>query len=189
MQAETDIIIKRIRKKSSKAKKVVFVSGSFNIIHPGHLRLLRFAKECGDYLVVAVLDNTFPGSFVDEKLRLESIQAIAWVDYSFILRDTVNNFIDRLRPAFVVKGKEHEERENPEKDILRQYGGKLIFGSGEISFSSVDYEFGMEGTIPIFHKKTNRLSPASQFHFPGSGHDHRQDEQSEDMCFRRCDRG
>jgi len=43
-----------------------------------------------------------------------------------------------LRPAFVVKGKEHEERENPEKDILRQYGGKLIFGSGEISFSSVD---------------------------------------------------
>jgi len=100
--------------------------------------LLRFAKECGDYLVVAVLDNIFPGSFVDEKLRLESIQAIAWVDYSFILHDTVNDFIEKLRPAYVVKGKEHEDRENPEKDILRQYGGKLIFGSGEISFSSVD---------------------------------------------------
>jgi len=28
--------------------KTVFVSGSFNVLHPGHLRLFRFAKECGD---------------------------------------------------------------------------------------------------------------------------------------------
>ena len=34
--------------------KTVFVSGHFNVIHPGHLRLLRFAKECGNRLVVAV---------------------------------------------------------------------------------------------------------------------------------------
>ncbi|MDI9569364.1 MAG: PfkB family carbohydrate kinase [Pseudomonadota bacterium] len=138
MTAETDKIVKYIRKKSSGSKKIVFVSGSFNIIHPGHLRLLRFAKECGDYLVVAVLDNSFPGSFIDEKLRLESIQAITWVDYSFILHDAVADFIEKLQPAYVVKGKEHEDRENPEKNALRKYGGKLIFGSGEISFSSVD---------------------------------------------------
>jgi len=125
-------------KKQTKGKKVVFVSGNFNIIHPGHLRLLRFAKECGDYLVVGVLDNKYPGSFIDEQLRLESIKAIAWVDYSFILREPTVAFIEKLKPAFVVKGKEHEERENHEKDILKQYGGKLIFGSGEISFSSVD---------------------------------------------------
>ena len=125
-------------KKQSRNKKVVFVSGHFNIIHPGHLRLLRFANECGDYLVVGVLDNTSSGSFMDEHLRLENIQAIAWVDYSFILREEVANFIAKLRPVFVVKGKEHEERENPEIEILRQYGGKLIFGSGEISFSSVE---------------------------------------------------
>src|SRR4030042_6188393 len=125
-------------KKQSQGKKVVFVSGNFNIIHPGHLRLLRFAKECGNYLVVGIMDNKSPGSFIDEQLRLESIQAIARVDYSFILHEPTVAFIEKLRPAFVVKGKEHEERENPEKDILKQYGGKLIFGSGEISFSSVD---------------------------------------------------
>jgi rfaE bifunctional protein kinase chain/domain len=125
-------------KKQTKGKKIVFVSGNFNIIHPGHLRLLRFAKECGDYLVVGVLDNTYPGSFIDERLRLESIQAIAWVNCSFILREPLVTFLGKLKPAFVVKGKEHEERENPEKEILKKYGGKLIFGSGEISFSSVD---------------------------------------------------
>jgi len=129
--------LKHIKKHSAR-KKVVFVSGNFNIIHPGHLRLLRFAKECGDYLVVGVLDDKAAGSFIDEKLRLEGLQAIAWVDYAFILRESPVAFIEKLQPAFVVKGKEHEERENPEKDVLHQYGGKLLFSSGEISFSSID---------------------------------------------------
>ena len=125
-------------KKHSFRKKVVFVSGNFNIIHPGHLRLLRFARECGDYLVVGVLDDKSPGSFIDEKLRLEGLQAIAWVDHALILREAPVDFIAKLKPSFVIKGKEHEEKDNPEKEILKQYGGKLIFGSGEISFSSID---------------------------------------------------
>lgn len=122
----------------SKNKKVVFVSGNFNVIHPGHLRLLRFAKECGDYLVVGIHDNKSPGAFVDEQLRLEGLKAITWVDEAFILGETVISFIEKLRPAFVVKGKEHEERENPEKNVLSQFGGKLLFSSGEISFSSIN---------------------------------------------------
>jgi len=129
--------IKYLKKKSSR-KRLVFVSGNFNIIHPGHLRLLRFAKECGDYLVAGVLDNKSPGSFIDEELRLEGLQAIAWVDYAFVLRESPMAFIEKLQPTFVVKGKEHEERENPEKDVLNHYGGKLLFSSGEISFSSID---------------------------------------------------
>jgi rfaE bifunctional protein kinase chain/domain len=124
--------------KDSARKRIVFVSGNFNIIHPGHLRLLRFAKECGDYLVVGVLDDKSPGSFIDEKLRLEGLQAISWVDYALILSETPVAFIEKLQPAFVVKGMEHEGFENPEKDVLHQYGGKLLFSSGEISFSSVD---------------------------------------------------
>ena len=129
--------IKYLKKKSSR-RRLVFVSGNFNIIHPGHLRLLRFAKECGDYLVAGVLDNKSPGSFIDEELRLEGLQAIAWVDYAFVLRESPMAFIEKLQPTFVVKGKEHEERENPEKDVLNHYGGKLLFSSGEISFSSID---------------------------------------------------
>jgi cytidyltransferase-like protein len=35
-------------------KKVAFVYGNFNIFHPGHLRLLKFAKESSDYLIVGV---------------------------------------------------------------------------------------------------------------------------------------
>jgi len=38
-----------------KGQRLVFVSGNFNVIHPGHLRILRFANECGDCLVVGVM--------------------------------------------------------------------------------------------------------------------------------------
>jgi rfaE bifunctional protein kinase chain/domain len=38
----------------------------------------------------------------------------------------------------VVKGKEHQERENPEQAAVGEYGGRLLFGSGEVRFSSLD---------------------------------------------------
>jgi rfaE bifunctional protein kinase chain/domain len=129
--------LKQIRR-NAKNKRVVFVSGNFNIIHPGHLRLLRFARECGDYLVVGLHDASNEGALMPENLRLEGIQSINWVDHGFALHDMPAVFIEELKPAFVVKGKEHEDRNNPEATAVEKSGGKILFGSGDISFSSVD---------------------------------------------------
>ena len=119
-------------------RRIVFVSGNFNILHPGHLRLLRFARECGDYLVVGVLCQASPGTFLPEELRLESVQSINWVNYAFLLHDPPEQFVEALQPAIVVKGKEHEYLNNPEAEIVAGYGGKLLFSSGDLTFSSVD---------------------------------------------------
>lgn len=119
-------------------RRVVFVSGNFNILHPGHLRLLRFARECGDYLVVGVFASTVQGAYIEENLRLESIQAINWVDYAFILNESPEKFIRELKPTFVVMGNEHEDKFNPEASVVSTYGGKLLFCSGDFSFSSID---------------------------------------------------
>lgn len=124
--------------RAARGRRVVFVSGNFNIVHPGHLRLLRFAKECGDHLVVGVLDSRSPGAFLEESLRLEGVEAIQWVDQAFLLEDAPTDFIGALRPAVVVKGSEHEQAENPEAAVVAGYGGQLLFGSGDISFSSLD---------------------------------------------------
>ena len=137
LHPESAKALKHIRRNAGK-KRVVFVSGNFNIIHPGHLRLLRFARECGDYLVVGVCDARNEGALMPENLRLEGIQSISWVDHGFILHDAPAAFIEELKPAFVVKGKEHEDRNNPEAAAVEKSGGKILFGSGDISFSSVD---------------------------------------------------
>ena len=98
-------------------KRIIFVSGNFNILHPGHLRLLRFARECGDYLVVGVLCQTSPGTFLPEELRLESVQSINWVNYAFLLHDPPEHFVEALQPAIVVKGKGHGRLHNPEAEV------------------------------------------------------------------------
>lgn len=125
--------------KARGARKIVFVSGNFNVLHPGHLRLLNFAKDCGDFLVVGVFEDANGNKIhVPEHLRLEAVQAISVVDYAFILRVPSEKFIAMLKPAVVVKGKDRESGENPEREVVESYGGKLFFGSGEVRFSSLD---------------------------------------------------
>jgi rfaE bifunctional protein kinase chain/domain len=120
--------------------RTVFVSGNFNVLHPGHLRLLRFARECGERLIVGIYSDRLAGeaAHVPQNLRLEGVQANNWVDEVLIIDEDVTNVIGRLRPDIVVKGKEHEPAFNPELRILEQYGGRLLFSSGETIFSSVD---------------------------------------------------
>ena len=131
-------IIAEIKNKIGSDKRIVFVSGNFNTIHPGHFRLLKFAAECGDYLIVGVTDDKANGVLVPEALRLEGVRSISYVDYSFVMSNPSEQIIMMLKPSIVVKGQEHEAQFNPEQDVVDNYGGKLVFSSGEMRFSCVD---------------------------------------------------
>jgi rfaE bifunctional protein kinase chain/domain len=136
-------------------QKLVFVSGNFNIIHPGHLRLLNFAQTCGDRLVVGLFEDAEPGVLVPYELRSESLRSMSAVsDVISIKMDQLADFISALKPHAVVKGKEHETGHNPERDVVRAYGGHLIFSSGEAKFSSVDLirsELALPGEFILRH--------------------------------------
>jgi rfaE bifunctional protein kinase chain/domain len=139
LRAESQAAVSSIRARVAAGKRIVFVSGNFNILHPGHLRLLRFAAECGDYLVVGVLSDAIsPNAQLPEKTRLEGVQAIAWVNQAVVLHDGPEAFVAALRPDVVVKGWEHENGANPELAAVQAYGGKLLFGSGDTTFSSLE---------------------------------------------------
>jgi rfaE bifunctional protein kinase chain/domain len=133
-----NLIVEAIRCQAPLGGDVVFVSGNFNILHPGHLRLLQFARECGDYLVVGVTSNRVAGraAILDEALRLEAVRANTSVGHAFILDMPAEEFVGELKPEVVVKGKEHEEMFNAEALAVAAYGGRLLFGSGDTVFSA-----------------------------------------------------
>ena len=119
--------------------RVSFVSGKFNVIHPGHIRLFRFAREISDYLVVGIFENGSSDDLVIAKEeRLEGVTSNTWVDAAFILREDLPSTIKQLKPDIVVKGTEHENRDNPELAAVEEYGGVVHFASGNTSFSSLE---------------------------------------------------
>lgn len=118
--------------------RIAFVSGNFNVVHPGHLRILKFAKDNADFLVVGVNPDYTKGVSLARDLRLESLAAITLIDLVVALEDEPEEFIQQLQPEIVVKGKEFEKRKNSEQAVIDTYGGKLIFGGGEMRFSSIN---------------------------------------------------
>ena len=135
---ESTELIKRVKERAG-GGRVIFVSGNFNIIHPGHLRLINFARTCGDFLVVGIFKDEEPGVVLPADMREESLLSLEAVsEVVQISQGELVGFLKNLKPYAVVKGKEHEKYANPEKDVLKRYGGHLIFSSGEAKFSSVD---------------------------------------------------
>lgn len=118
--------------------KTVLISGHFNVLHPGHLRLFKFARECGERLIVAVESDRIAGTaaYISEDLRLEGVHTNGFVDDAFIFDTKIEDVIDSYRPDIVVKGREHEDNFNVELEVLSTYGGELRFGAGDLVFSS-----------------------------------------------------
>ncbi len=135
--AHGDIACQTIRASCGANQTIAFVSGNFNVVHPGHLRLLKFAAEQADILVVGINPNSTRGVTLAQDMRLENVRSISFVNHVVRLETSAADFIAKLQPSVVVKGKEFEDRSNPEQDVVALYGGRLIFSSGELRFTSL----------------------------------------------------
>lgn len=127
-------------------KTVVQCHGCFDIVHPGHIRYLQFARQQGDVLVVSLTGDADISKGdqrpnIPQELRAESLAALMFVDYVYIdPQPTAVQILGQVRPDYYVKGCEYERSTDPdflaEKSVVEGYGGRLIFSSGEIIFSS-----------------------------------------------------
>ena len=122
-------------------KNTIMICGNFNVIHSGHLRIFEFAKKLRKNLIVGVYSDKLAGrnSIINEELRVKNIASIKIVNQVYLIKKNIKDFILKYKPEIIIKGREYEKLFNTEKKIVESYGGKLIFGSGEIGISSKDF--------------------------------------------------
>ncbi len=110
------------------------------MLHPGHLRLLRYASERAERLVVGVISRSHATSthLFDDDVRLEAVMHLDIVDDAILLREDVAAVVARIRPDIVGKGREHRDRFNAEEAALEQYGGRLVFAPGDSTMDILD---------------------------------------------------
>lgn len=131
-----------------KNKKIVYCHGVFDLIHLGHMRHLRSAKDFGDILVVSITADQHvkrgPGRPVfNHDLRAEALANLEITDFVFILDGpTAIEGINVVKPNFYVKGPDYKIKEDDitgeiytEEKAVEKNGGKLVF-TEDITFSS-----------------------------------------------------
>ncbi|HTW52987.1 MAG TPA: PfkB family carbohydrate kinase [Stellaceae bacterium] len=128
-------------------RTVVMCHGVFDLVHPGHIRHLVYAKSKADILVASLTADVHIAKaeyrpFVPQDLRALNLAALEMVDYVLIDEEaTPLNNISRVQPDFFAKGYEYQDggvhpRTQQEVEVIESYGGELLFTPGDIVYSS-----------------------------------------------------
>ena len=126
-------LLSRIADERRRGASIVLANGCFDVLHAGHVRYLRGARELGDILVVAINSDARvtelkgPGRpIVPENERAEIVAALQDVDFVTVFDEpTVAELLLQLRPNVHVKGTDYTEETVPERDVVRSYGGQV----------------------------------------------------------------
>lgn len=130
-----------------RAKRIIMCHGVFDVVHPGHLRHLVYAKSKADLLVASItsdrhIDKGKYRPHVPHDLRALNLAALEAVD--FVVIDTNASplaNIAAIKPDFFAKGYEYVASGMPQKtaaeaEVVAGYGGEMIFTPGDIVYSS-----------------------------------------------------
>ena len=128
-------------------KKVIMCHGTFDVVHPGHVRHLLYAKTKANVLIASLTadEHIKKGNmrpYVPEDLRAVNLAAMEMVDYVIVDRDpTPIRNLTLIKPDYFAKGYEYtagsiNPKTQEEIDLLASYGGEMIFTPGDIVYSS-----------------------------------------------------
>lgn len=139
-------LLTEVARARSLGRSIVHCHGCFDIVHPGHIRYLEFARRQGDVLVVSLTGDAAVAKapqrpYIPQELRAENLAALEAVDWVFIdPHPTARELLSELKPDVYVKGREYENSNDPgfaaEREIVTSNGGKVLFSSGNVVFSS-----------------------------------------------------
>ena len=114
-------------------ESVTLANGCFDLLHVGHVRYLHAAKELGGRLIVAVNSDDSVRELKGEGRplmpaaeRAEILAALADVDAVVIFPEPdVRALIREIRPDVQAKGTDYTADSVPERDVVREFGGRV----------------------------------------------------------------
>jgi cytidyltransferase-like protein len=118
-------------------RPTVLVSGGFDPVHAGHIRMIRHAAEFGAVIIVANSDDWLYRKkgfiFMEWERRVEILNAIKGVVLVDSVDDsdgTVCEAIRRLRPTYFANGGDRGRSNTPEQSVCEELGIELLWGIG-----------------------------------------------------------
>jgi rfaE bifunctional protein nucleotidyltransferase chain/domain len=122
------------KKAASQGRKVVFTNGCFDLLHMGHIRYLKEARQQGDILIVGLNDDQSTRRlkgrgrpYMVQEDRAEILASLRCVDLVVIFSEqTAERLVETLRPDVYVKGGDYNMEELPEARIVTEYGGDVF---------------------------------------------------------------
>jgi D-beta-D-heptose 7-phosphate kinase/D-beta-D-heptose 1-phosphate adenosyltransferase len=115
-------------------KKVVFTNGCFDLLHAGHVRLLREAKSMGDVLIVGINSDSSVNALkglrrpvIPHDHRAEVVAALESVDYVVIFNELDPlRTIEEIVPGVLVKGGDWDLGNIIGREVVEKSGGSVI---------------------------------------------------------------
>ncbi|MDT7904806.1 MAG: D-glycero-beta-D-manno-heptose 1-phosphate adenylyltransferase [Candidatus Caldipriscus sp.] len=113
--------------------KIVFTNGCFDIIHRGHVELLKFARSLGDVLVVGLNDDESVRRLKGKNRPINTLEdrafvllSIRWVDFVVpFSEDTPERIIREISPDVLVKGGDYRIENIAGADFVLSKGGRV----------------------------------------------------------------
>ncbi len=114
-------------------RKIVFTNGCFDVIHVGHVDLLRRSRDLGDLLVVGLNSDASVRRLKGESRPINALRAraavlggLASVDYVVSFEeDTPAQIIERVKPDVLVKGEDWKDKGVVGREFVESYGGRV----------------------------------------------------------------
>ena len=117
----------------AQGKKIVFTNGCFDLLHVGHIHLLKESKRLGDILIVAIDDDESVRRLkgearpvINQFERAQILSALDCIDYVTIFStDQLKDLIKEIRPDILTKGSDYKKEDVVGREIVEGYGGRV----------------------------------------------------------------
>ncbi len=134
VETDWDALRVLIEERRKRGERIVTTNGVFDLLHVGHVRYLRQARQLGDALVVGVNSDACTRRLkgdsrplVPEAERMEVLAALSCVDYVTVFDEpTPNEWLAVVRPDIHAKGGDYDVEAMPETLLVRSWGGQVV---------------------------------------------------------------